>query len=91
MNEIKNVEIPTSFDLKLIVQKIEKVSGQKAKFDTYLKQEYLMGSNVTEEHLLDVGFKFVEYGQYNHYPIYKYGDILAIYIGNVLHVMKENG
>lgn len=90
MSENKKVELPTNYDLELIVKEIEKVSNQKAKFDTYLKQEYLIG-NVEEEHLLQVGFEFIEYGQYNHYPIYKFGNILAIYIGNVLHIMKEIG
>ena len=47
--------------MKLIVQKIEEVSGKKARFDTYLKQEYLMGSNVTEDHLLEVGFNKISF------------------------------
>lgn len=75
------------YDLKSIVRIIEEKSGQKAKLDTKLGTDYLF-SNVELDTITGIGFKFKEMTNKCGFvtPIYKLGNIEAIYIEQILYV-----
>lgn len=75
------------YNLENIVAQIEKISNQKAKKESKFNLEYIIG-NVTEEHLTEIGFKFIEYSQYNRCPVYQLGNILALFDDQILHVRE---
>lgn len=77
------------YDLEKVVKEIEKVTGQKAVKDQIFKTTYLIG-HVEEENLIDIGFKC--FGNTNRAgfvtPLYKMGNIEAVFIEQVLHVAE---
>ena len=77
------------YDLEKVVKEIENVTGQKAIKDQIFKTTYLIG-NVEENDLIDIGFKC--FGNTNRAgfetPLYKMGNIEAIFIEQVLNVAE---
>lgn len=80
-------EKDVKYDLASIVALIEEESGQKARLDTKLGTDYMIG-NVEVDTLTDIGFENV--GMTNKCgfitPIYKLGNIEAIYIEQILFI-----
>lgn len=78
-----------TYDVKVVIEKIEKATNQKAHLDTKLKVDYVIG-NVTEQQLIDLGFVFVEMSNKigNVCPIYRMGNIEAIFNGNLLYIRE---
>lgn len=85
--ENNTIEIPTIFNLEVIVKKLETITKQKAHKETKLGIEYVMG-NVTTEKLEEAEFKLVGYANKcgSQTPIYRYGNIEALYIEQLLHI-----
>lgn len=77
------------YDLKSIVNKIETSTNQTAYLSTKLDEEYIIG-NVDTTDLEELGFTILytsnDCGVKT--PIYRYGNIEAIYVGQLLHVYK---
>ncbi len=80
----------TKLDLKSVVNAIKEASGglvNKMKKFEGSADEYFI-SDVTEEMLLDLGFKFKGYTHYGIAPYYEKDNILAYFDDVVLHVME---
>ena len=54
--EDEKIETPTIYDLENIVERVEQAVNGKAVKDNIFNLSYMIG-NVTEEDLLDIGFK----------------------------------
>lgn len=78
----------TNYKLEDIVKLIENECGQKARLERKFSKEYLIGK-VTEENLLNIGFKFKEYTQYDICPMYTMGNIVALFDDTILHIMED--
>lgn len=62
--------------------------GSKGKWEPRFEQEYIM-SNVSEEALVEYGFKFISYDVMHKYPIYRYENLEAVYDeDNVLYIYE---
>ena len=81
--------LPTIYNLDIIVEEFEKVSGEKAVKEMIFKTDYMFG-NITEEMLLDFGFEFVTMSNKAGFdtPIYRLGNIEAVFVGQILHMYK---
>ena len=88
-NDENKLEIPTLFNLEKVVTKLEEITGQKAHKETKLKTDYQIG-NIEVTDLEDLGFEFVGYSNGAGYetPVYRMGNIEAIYIGQTLHIYE---
>ena len=77
------------YDLKSIVNKIETSTGQIAYLSKKLDEEYIIG-NVDTTDLEKLGFTllYISNDCGLRTPIYRYGNIEAIYVGQLLHVYK---
>lgn len=75
----------TRYDLKTIANLIAKKAGTKAILDNKFKLEYLI-SNVTEEILVELGFEYKEKSAFHICPLYKKGNILALFDETILHL-----
>lgn len=82
-----NIDLITNYDIKEIIKTLETTSGNKASLDNKFKIDYVVG-NVDEDSLLSIGFAFYEYGKMlnSKVPIYRLGNIEAIYIDNLLYI-----
>jgi hypothetical protein len=80
-------ETPTLYDLQTIADMVALNIGQKARLDEKFKQEYLIG-NVKTDDLIAIGFEFVGLSNKCGFetPIYRFGNIEAFYIEQILHL-----
>lgn len=87
-NDEKNKDM-INYNLKSVIEKLETSAGQKAYLENKLDDEYIIG-NITTEDLLDIGFEFIYESNSCglQTPIYRFGNIEAIYVGQLLHVYK---
>lgn len=76
----------TNYDLDVVASIIAEKGNSKAIKDTKFGLEYLI-PNISEEQLIEVGFKFKEYSSYHRCPTYEMGNIYALYNDTVLHIM----
>ena len=85
--ENEKIETPTIYKLEDVVKLLEDTVGQKAVLDNIFKTTYLLG-NVTEENLLDNGFKCFGPTNKAGYVTYMYrlGNIEAVFIEEILHI-----
>lgn len=87
---MENEDLSVLYDLKQVVKSLEKSSGQKAVVDRIFNTTYLMG-NMTEDDLLDAGFKCfgpTHKGGFDTY-IYRLGkNIEACFIEQILHITE---
>lgn len=86
--EINNKSVtPTIYDVKVIAEMLAKTTNQKVYLDPVLKSDYIMG-NISEKDLIEFGFAYM--GMSNpagdSCPIYRMGNIEAVYNGNKLYV-----
>lgn len=77
----------TKYDLKQIVEAIEKKSKSKAQLDSKFQLEYLI-PDVEEKDLTDIGFEYKGKSSYHIYPMYELGNILAVFEAGILHVTE---
>ena len=87
--EKEQKELPTIYNLNLIVKGFEKVSKQKSVQDDIFKTDYMFG-NIDEATLLDFGFKFISMSNKSGFdtPIYRMGNIEAVFVGQILHMYE---
>lgn len=87
---MENKDLSVLYDLEQVVKSLEDISGQKAVVDKVFNTTYLMG-NMTEDNLLDVGFKCfgpTNKGGFDTY-IYRLGkNIEACFIEQILHITE---
>lgn len=85
--EDEKIETPTIYDLENIVERVEQAVDGKAVKDNIFNLSYMIG-NVTEEDLLDIGFKCFGPTNKAGYVTYMYriGNIEAVFIEEVLHI-----
>lgn len=79
----------TIYNVKDIINEIEKLSHKKSKCVNEYAKEYIFTGPIGESTLEEVGFVFIEYSSYIKCPVYKLGNIVAIYNENVLHIIDE--
>lgn len=81
------------FDIKYnideLINKIETSYMQKAYLSTKLGKEYIIG-NIESSQLIDLGFELVSKSNECgiNTPIYRLGNIEAIYIQSLLHIYE---
>ena len=82
-------ELPTKYILSNIVKSFEQKTGQKPVKDMMFNTDYMFG-NIDEDTLLDFGFKFITMSNKAGFdtPIYRMGNIEAVFIGQVLHIYE---
>lgn len=87
---MENEDLSVLYNLEQVVKSLEDISGQKAVVDKVFNTTYLMG-NMTEDNLLDVGFKCfgpTNKGGFDTY-IYRLGkNIEACFIEQILHITE---
>ena len=81
------IDITTHYDLETIVKQLEALVGHKATLDRKFRLEYLLGY-ITDEQLTSFGFKFISMsnGSGDETPIYRFGDIEAVFVGSIAHI-----
>ena len=87
--ENKKQELPTIYNLKSIVTALEKKSKQKAIVDKIFNTDYMFG-NIDETMLKDVGFEFITMSNKAGFktPIYRMGNIEAVFVDQILHMYE---
>lgn len=79
------------YNLKSEVDKLKDASGgivnKRKKFENSADEYFI--SDVTEDMLIELGYKFGGYTTYNTSPYYEKGNILAYFDDVVLHVMEQ--
>lgn len=87
--ENKKQELPTIYNLESIVTALEKKSKQKAIVDKIFNTDYMFG-NIDEAMLKDVGFEFVTMSNKAGFktPIYRMGNIEAVFVDQILHMYE---
>lgn len=77
------------FDVENIVKELENATEQKAHKDKLFNNVYLIG-NITEDNLLDLGFKCYGLSNKSGYETYLYrlGNIEAIFVDQVVHISE---
>ena len=78
--------LKVNYNILDIIKEIEKATKQKARQDIS-KKHYII-SNVTEKQLLNLGFEFIGVGQWDKYPMYQLGNILALFKEQLLVVSE---
>lgn len=87
--EKDEIDMTTHYNLDVVVKKIETVSGHKAVKDNIFRTEYMIG-NLDEDTLFDIGFVFVTMSNRGGFktPIYRMGNIEAVFVDQILHVYE---
>lgn len=87
--ENENNGIPTIYNINSIVAKLEELTGQKVVKDTILNTDYMFG-NIDENVLVNMGFEFVSMSNNSGFktPIYKLGNIEAVFVDQILHIFE---
>lgn len=82
-------ELPTRYNLSNIIKNFEQKTNQKAVTDMLFGTDYMFG-NIDENTLLDFGFEFITMSNKAGFdtPIYRMGNIEAVFIGQVLHIYE---
>lgn len=77
------------FDLDAAIDDISESLGQPYTnvSNSEFSKEYTL-PNVEEEDLLGLGFEFKGYSQIAEYPYYEWNNLMAVYIGDVLHICQ---
>lgn len=80
------------FNIENVANKIQETTGVKLKLKNFQSPEYVSLGQITEEDLINIGFKFIGYSSYIKCPIYRYGkNIEAIFNETILHIYDLRG
>ena len=79
------------FDIQTVINKLTKSLGIKFKLKNNGSPEYIATAPVEEKGLLDANFKFIGYSSYVRCPMYRLGNIEAIFDEGVLHIYDLRG
>ena len=74
------------FPITTVVNMIETRTGKKLKLRNSQAPEYVLLEPISEQELLDLGFKFIGYSSFVKCPIYRLGNIEAIFNETILHI-----
>lgn len=95
MEENQNTEVDLLdiiYDINIVINLLETATDVKFKKEREYDSEYVAGGQITENQLVDLGFRFHEYSSYMKCPIYKLGNnIEAIFDETILHVYDLRG
>ena len=71
----------TKLNLEIESNKLASKVATKATLDSKFKLEYII-PNISEEDLLEEGYKFIGLDSFNKFPLYQKENIYGIFIGN---------
>lgn len=74
------------YDISNIVAQIETATGVKLKLVNQYDPEYIASGQISEEDLFALNFEFSGYSSYIKCPIYRLGNIEAIFNETILHL-----